>query len=210
MATFAADCFQLSVLYPVLVLPYYEQNLNEDRTSEPYVSGAFDTYNSTFSGITGWDVTNGSVDHVGSLWEADDGSQSVDLVGAGFDGAISQTVSGLIAGGLYRLSWAESGNPGLPQNARSMGITVGSMPTVFNTIDITGNSEADMNWVVRSLEFRAESADVTITFSSGTGDQAKGAALDNVTLAPVPLPAAGLLMLAGLGGIAGLRRRKKA
>ncbi len=35
-------------------------------------------------------------------------------------------------------------------------------------------------------------------------------ALAGVGIAPVPVPAAGLLMVGGLGGLAALRRRKKA
>jgi hypothetical protein len=53
----------------------------------------------------------------------------------------------------------------------------------------------------------------SIKFYIGLGNDAQGVAdgaLASVDIAPVPVPAAGLLMLGGLGGLAALRRRKTA
>jgi hypothetical protein len=53
----------------------------------------------------------------------------------------------------------------------------------------------------------------SIKFYIGLGNDAQGladGALASVEIAPVPVPAAGLLMLGGLGGLAALRRRKTA
>jgi hypothetical protein len=44
---------------------------------------------------------------------------------------------------------------------------------------------------------------------TGTKTTGIGVAFDNLTVAPVPLPAGGLLMLTALGAVAALRRRKK-
>ena len=46
--------------------------------------------------------------------------------------------------------------------------------------------------------------------TSGTPGDNGGPVLDNVKLSAVPLPAGGLLLLGALGGIAALRRRRKA
>ena len=46
--------------------------------------------------------------------------------------------------------------------------------------------------------------------TSGTAADQGGPVLDNVRLSTVPLPAGGLLLLGALGGIAALRRRRKA
>jgi len=45
---------------------------------------------------------------------------------------------------------------------------------------------------------------------TGTKTTGIGVAFDNLTVAPVPLPAAGLLLLGGLGGLVAVRRRRKA
>jgi hypothetical protein len=49
--------------------------------------------------------------------------------------------------------------------------------------------------------------DVRINLRSGAGD---GFGLDNFTAAAVPLPAAAWMLLAGVGGLFAMRRRKTA
>ncbi|MFC3169437.1 VPLPA-CTERM sorting domain-containing protein [Paracoccus fontiphilus] len=51
--------------------------------------------------------------------------------------------------------------------------------------------------------------DVSKSFFEGTRSD-DGFDVDSVAIAPVPVPAAGMLLLAGLGGFAALRRRKTA
>ncbi|GHF37037.1 VPLPA-CTERM sorting domain-containing protein [Seohaeicola zhoushanensis] len=50
--------------------------------------------------------------------------------------------------------------------------------------------------------------DITYLFSEANQDLVTGTPVDNNEPAPVPVPASGLLILAGLGGLAALRRRK--
>ncbi len=78
--------------------------------------------------------------------------------------------------------------------------------------------------LVGSITNTAAQAGATLSFA-GTFDALKftdtsaildgrplydGFDLDSVSVSPVPLPATGLLLLGGLGGIAAMRRRKKA
>ena len=53
--------------------------------------------------------------------------------------------------------------------------------------------------------------DVSKTYFASTGTRTTdGFDVDSVAIAPVPVPAAGAMLLAGLGGLAALRRRKNA
>ena len=51
--------------------------------------------------------------------------------------------------------------------------------------------------------------DLTFLANDGAQDLVTGSAIPTPPIAPVPVPAAGLMLLSGLGGIAALRRRKK-
>ncbi len=52
--------------------------------------GAFLPLPTGSTDLTGWTVTSGNVDYIGSSWQASDGSRSLDLSGAGA-GQIGQT-----------------------------------------------------------------------------------------------------------------------
>jgi hypothetical protein len=93
---------------------------------------------------------------------------------------------------------------------------------VSNTFTVTSNFGGVLNFVadvvghndgghVVDLTLLALFQNVTsLTFSTNGGGNVR---LDDLAIAepsPVPLPAAGLMLLAGLGGLASLRRRKSA
>jgi hypothetical protein len=58
-----------------------------------------------------------------------------------------------------------------------------------------------------TMQFDGPTDNVVIKMVNGTGD---GFGIDGIRLAAVPLPAGGVLLLAGLGGLAMLRRRRAA
>jgi hypothetical protein len=69
-------------------------------------------------------------------------------------------------------------------------------------------------WTKISASFIADKAgSYKLTFAAKGYENTYGGLIDNVAIdyvAPVPVPAAGLLLLGGLGGLAALKRRRKA
>lgn len=171
-------------------------------------AGSFKTYNAGSTAITGWTVGSGSVDLINSYWQAADGSYSLDMSG-GSAGSIWQTISGLLTGKSYILSFALAGNPDRA-GVKSLTAEVSGTSGTY-TFDSTGKSRSAMGWTTETLGFTASGNSATLRFTSNTNN-AYGPALDNVSvaLAPVPLPAGAATMGGAFGLLALLRRRRRA
>ena len=85
-----------------------------------------------------------------------------------------------------------------------------------NSLTVTGSNGQSLAFDLssysknsyHSLLFSDEFANVSsVTFSTGGGGNVR---IDDLSAAPVPLPAAGWLLLGGLGAIGALRRRRRA
>ncbi|MFL4471479.1 choice-of-anchor C family protein [Tateyamaria armeniaca] len=178
---------------------------------DPDVTGAFATFVSGSTAITGWTVGSGSVDVVDTLWIAQEGSQAVDLDGSAV-GSIFQTITDLIVGTSYTISFYMSGNPDGPPPVKSMDVSVGAN-TAGYTFDMSGGNAETGVWELNTFTFTAAATSEVLTFASTTGGSAYGAAVDDVSIAPsiapVPLPAGGLMLVGGLVGLAALRRRRQ-
>ena len=173
--------------------------------------GAFDTLTAPSSALPGWTVNTGSVDFIGSYWQAAAGNNSLDMAGNAL-GSISQTITGLTAGVRYMVTFAMSGNPDGRDGAKSMLVSAGNMLNgTYEYIVGPVNERGVMKWEYMQYFFTASERSEVLTFSALTTLNTQGVygpALDDISIAAVPLPASAPLILAGLGALAALRRRR--
>ena len=159
--------------------------------------------------LPGWTNTEGGIEVQTQLTlnlQPDDGLNYIELDGTR-NYEISQLVSLLV--GDYNLSFAYSprqqdlGTNGI---AFSVGSLLNSSVTGPNVLNMTSVGE----WTLFTYRFTvANAGSYTLAFSGLPVSDSFGGLLDNVAIAAVPVPAAGLLLIGALGGLAVLRRRRK-
>ncbi len=148
--------------------------------------GAFTMVSAGQNNITGWKVDLGSIDYIGTLWAASDGSRSLDMNGAG-PGQISQTFSTL-PGYLYMVTFDMSANPG-GTLTKVISVSANGANTEFYEYVAGTNTTTDMQWAPKTFTFTATASETVLTFASLSGGS-EGPALDNVqvSFAPPPSP----------------------
>lgn len=182
-------------------------------------SPTFNTLNATNTNIAGWEVTSGSIDWIGSYWQASDGVRSLDMNGL-TAGTILQSIP-TVMGQAYTVTFDISGNPDGGPAAKTLEIIAtigGSQSFSYSTAD-NGTTKSNMKWKTESFTFTAGSSLTTLAFTSlTTGDSgvggypnAFGPALDNVVMvAAVPeVSSFGVWSLLGAIGLTLNRRRRK-
>jgi choice-of-anchor C domain-containing protein len=169
--------------------------------------GAYTTINSVdTTSITGWTVATGSVDYIGTYWQAADGSRSLDMSGNG-PGSITQTINGLTGGQQYKVSFDLAGNTDGTPTTKTLSVTAGVGSTSYNFSTI-GDSHGSMGWLAEFFYFTASGSSELLSFASAT-DTPFGPALDNVSISAAdsvsvgatPVPPALVLFVGGLGVI---------
>ncbi len=163
------------------------------------------TFSTILSGdstsITDWTVNSGSVDYIGTYWQASDGSRSIDLNG-NEAGSISQTFA-TTAGATYDVNFHLSGNPDLGPSAKVVRVSAsgGSPASGDFTYDtaVKGNTKADMKWESDDFSFVASGASTTLTFASQVSGAA-GPALDNVSITETAPATRNITASAGANG----------
>ena len=224
LSTCAAIGFALGATTPV-----HAANLLQNGSFEAGYSGvSWQTYTPAYSpGTTGhfayWQIDFGQVDIINTLWDGSDADTlkndaSVDMNGS-LGGGISQVFATTV-GALYHVSFDIAGNyAGAPvtkhMDAKVAGVTLPNAAIVSNhyTFDVTGKSATNMGWESRGFDFIATESTTRISFASTITGNA-GMALDNVevtlgTAATVPEPETYAMMLAGLGLLGFVARRRK-
>ncbi len=164
--------------------------------------------------VTGWTVTGSTIDYVGGLWVASDGSRSIDLdgsVGSPYThGGVAQTFA-TTPGARYEVRFDLASNPYNLPTLKPMRVAAAGQSQDFS-FDFSGHSVTDMGWLAQTWTFSAVATTTTLEFSSLT--QAPhvgwGAALDHVSVTTVPEPSAALMLALGLGllGPVALRRHR--
>ena len=158
------------------------------------------------SGLDGWTINSGNVDLINNYWQPAGGSYSLDLNGSSA-ATISQSFATSV-GTTYNVSFSMAGNH---DGGGDKTITVGVTDPHSFSFALAGSSHAAMGWQAESFSFVATSAVSTLTFAGSPANSYYGAALDNVSVtAAVPEPETYAMLLAGLGLVGAIARRRRA
>jgi hypothetical protein len=180
-------------------------------------NGGFTTITGPSAVIPGWNVT-GSIDYIKNYWVGNASSaSSIDLVGSA-TGTVSQTLTGLIVGQVYKVVFYFSANNDGGGNYPRQGVAAfgGTAPhqiTVAGSVPGAPNRLAT-DWRRGEFYRKADASTMTLSFTGlpAGGDPYRGIALDSVSVSATPEPEAFASILLGLGlaGFVARRRRARA
>jgi choice-of-anchor C domain-containing protein len=147
----------------------------------PVTSAPYQQINSGQS-IGPWTVTSGSVDLIGSYWQAYSGVQSIDLNGCA-PGTIDQSV-GVTPGQSSTLTFAYAGNPAEDPGIENFHVEINGTNVGAFQFDSSTASVSDMSWKMASIPIPAStSSTLDLSFvSDTTASRCGGPALDDISL----------------------------
>ena len=168
-------------------------------------SGSFTTFAAGSTALTGWTIGQDSVDLIKTYWQPAGGSYSLDLSGNA-DGTISQSFATVI-GQKYVVSFDMAANPDDSSDPLKY-MQVGLSQQGLYTFSSAGHTHQNMGWATQSFTFVATTVSSKLHFAS-LQDSAYGIALDNISVTAVPEPETYAMLLAGLGLIGAVARRRR-
>ncbi len=172
----ASAMLSLGLVGAVSAAPLNSNGSFETGTFNP---GVFTQLNALNTSIDNWNVTNGSIDYIGTYWEASEGTRSIDMSG-GNAGTLTTAFS-TVAGQMYTVTFDLAGNPDNAPEVKTLTVNSGSGPTTY-TFNTAGKSRTNMGWESQTFYFTATSNSTTLTFTS-LNNSVFGPALDNVSVA---------------------------
>ncbi len=145
-----------------------------------------------------------------------DGGNAIAVDAGNEVGALQQTITGLVVGHEYQVSFYQATIQAVDVNATTSfsanwlvslgGGTAQTSPTMVNTY------KSDTPWELVSMEFEATSTSEMLSFlaSSPNGGEPPFLLLDGVSLTDVSEPGSVAMLLAGAAGLLAMRRRRQA
>ena len=158
---------------------------------------SFQTVNAGETTISGWVVGDTSVDLINGNYGAISGN-SIDMLGSPGPGSLSQTLATTV-GQKYMLNFDLSAN-GVGGDSKAIFVNIGQAAQVSFIGDMN-------NHVTESINYTATSASTLLLFTSAASGYS-GAVLDNVSVIAVPEPETYVILLAGLGLMGFMSRRR--
>jgi len=172
--------------------------------------GRFVTVKPQEATITDWRVTSGTVDYIGTYWQASDGNRSIDLTGTPDNGTLATTFT-TTPGITYKVLFDLAGNFEISDtNYRSVKVSAGNHSNTYTFYKPENWSFDNMGWQTQTFYFTALDHKTILTFQSLSTHPYCGPTLDNVRAYATPLPPPVVLLGSGLLGLVLWGRRRRA